>query len=275
MQGTGQVFSSNLALGTYALQKVPSASNGSPTVLIAHSINGNNAIFNSRVYLWNPSTSAGEMRVRVFSLPSTGNSLLLGEVGLGLLGASSARNVRVAEDILVPLEIPLPYTENDGKLTLEFTVEAADVQGAAQVFSTSLAYGTYPLQRVPAASGADPTVLTAHFMNGNNGFVNSRVYLWNPSASAGEVTVRVFTLPIIGGVPQELTETPFNLGDLGAESARSIRLAEDILVPLGVSLPYLADGGNLTVEFTIGAPNVQGIAQVYSLDLAFGTYPLQ
>ena len=130
---------------------------------------------------------------------------------LGILGASSARNVKVADDILASLEIPLPYTENDGKLTLEFTVEAADVQGAAQVFSTSLAYGTYPLQRVPSASGADPTVLTAHFMNGNNGFVNSRVYLWNPSLSAGEVTVRVFTLPVIDGTPQELTETPFNL----------------------------------------------------------------
>ena len=215
------------------------------------------------------------MRVRVFSLPSTGNSLLLGEVDLGILGASSARNVKVADDILASLEIPLPYTENDGKLTLEFTVEAADVQGAAQVFSTSLAYGTYPLQRVPSASGADPTVLTAHFMNGNNGFVNSRVYLWNPSLSAGEVTVRVFTLPVIDGTPQELTETPFNLGGLGAESARSISLAEDILAPLGLPLPYMADGGNLTVEFTIGVPNVQGIAQVYSPDLAFGTYPLQ
>jgi hypothetical protein len=35
------------------------------------------------------------------------------------------------------------------------------------------------------------------------------------------------------------------------------------------------DGGNLVVEITIGAPNVQGVAQVFSSDLAFGTYLLQ
>ena len=44
---------------------------------------------------------------------------------------------------------------------------------------------------------------------------------------------------------------------------------------MGISLPYTADGGNLTLEFTIQAPNVQGAAQVFSPDLAFGTYPLQ
>jgi hypothetical protein len=149
------------------------------------------------------------------------------------------------------------------------------VRGAGQVFSSDLAFGTYPLQEIPSTSGPNPTVLTASFMNGNNGFVNSRVYLWNPSASVGEVTVRVFTLPVIGGIPQELTDTPLNLGTLGAESARNIKLAEDILARLGIPLPYMSDGGNLTVEITIGASSVQGVAQVFSSDLAFGTYPLQ
>ena len=115
----------------------------------------------------------------------------------------------------------------------------------------------------------------AHFMNGNNEVFYSRVYLWNPSAIAGDVTIRVFTLPIKGGTPQELTATPFNLGTLGAESGRNIRLAEDILAVLGIPLPYTADGGNLMLEFTIGAPGVRGAGQVFSLDLAFGTYTLQ
>ena len=35
-----------------------------------------------------------------------------------------------------------------GNLTLEFTIEAADVVGAAQVFSSSFAFGTYPLQPI-------------------------------------------------------------------------------------------------------------------------------
>jgi hypothetical protein len=112
-------------------------------------------------------------------------------------------------------------------------------------------------------------------MNGNNSTFYSRVYLWNPSAIAGEVTVRVFTLPTKGGAPMELTVTPFNLGTLGAESGRNIRLAEDILAVLGIPLPYTDDGGNLMLEFTIGAPGVKGAGQVFSLDLAFGTYTLQ
>ena len=87
--------------------------------------------------------------------------------------------------------------------------------------------------------------------------------------------MRVFTLPLRDGTAQELTDTPLSLGTLEAESARNFKLAEDILAPLGIPLPYLEDAGNLTLEFTIEASNVQGVAQVFSSSLAFGTYPLQ
>jgi len=273
--GAGQVFSSDLAFGTYPLQGIPSTVGPNPTVLVAHFMNGNSTFFNSRVYLWNPSASAGNVTVRVFTLPLTGASTLLGTVNLGSLQAESARNIKLAEDVLAALGIPLPYTDDGGNLTLEFTIGAPNVRGSGQVFSSNLAFGTYPLQEIPSTSNVSPTVMAAHFMNGNNAFVNSRVYLWNPSATAGDVTVRVFTLPITGGIPQELTGTPLNLGTLGAESARNIRLAEDILAVLGISLPYTTDGGNLTLEFTIQAPNVQGAAQVFSSNMAFGTYLLR
>ncbi len=247
------------------------------TVLVANLMNGNNEFFNSRVYLWNPSPSAGEVTVRVFTLPHTGESWLLGTLDLGVLEASTARNIKLAEDILTPLAILLPYITDGGNLTLEFTIEAPNVRGVGQVFDHSLtvAFGTYPLQEVLSTSTVNPTVLVANFMNGNNSFFNSHVSLWNPSVTAGEVSVRVFTLPLVGGLAQELTVTPLNLGTLGAESARSIRLAEDVLTPLGIPLPYMQDGGNLTLEFTIEAPNVQGAAQVFSTSLSFGTYPLQ
>ncbi len=104
---------------------------------------------------------------------------------------------------------------------------------------------------------------------------DSRVYLWNPSESAGSVTVRVFTLPIVGGLAQELTTAPLDLGPLEAESALNVKVAEDILTPLGITPPYTTDGGNLTLEFTIEAADVIGAAQVFSSDFAFGTYPLQ
>ena len=58
-------------------------------------------------------------------------------------------------------------------------------------------------------------------------------------------------------------------------TALNVKLAEDILLPLGINLPYITDGGNLTLEFTITAPDVRGVAQVFSSSFAFGTNPLQ
>ena len=129
---------------------------------------------------------------------------------------------------------------------------------------------------VPFLQGQGETVLVANFLNGNNAAFNSRVYLWNPSASAGNVKVRVFTLPLIsGGVAQELTGAPLDLGTLAARSALNVKLAEDVLAPLGITLPYTDNDGDLTLEFTIGAANVRGAAQVFSSSFAFGTNPLQ
>ncbi len=252
------------------------------TVLLANFMNGNNAVFNSRVYLFNPSTSAGNITVRVFTLPVTGGlaqELPGSPLNLGSLGAKSALNLKLAEDVLIPLGIPTPYTTDGGNLTLEFTIQAAGVRGAAQVFNNSLtlAFGTYPLQAVPSTSAGSPTVLVANFLNGNTNFFKSRVYLFNPSASDGTVTLRVFTLPRTDGTVQELTTTePHNLGTLAARSALNIRL-EDILDDLSIPRPYETDSGNLTLEFTIQASDVVGTAQVFnnSLTLAFGTYPME
>ena len=121
-------------------------------------INGNTDDFNSRVYLWNPSTSAGEITVRVFTMPRPGPSdppepsQLLGTLELGSLEAESARTIRIEEVLSQPeIEITLPYQEQGGNLMLEFTIEAAGVRGTAQVFNNSLtlAFGTYPLQVIP------------------------------------------------------------------------------------------------------------------------------
>ena len=215
------------------------------TLLVANFSNGNNGAFNSRVYLWNPSTSAGQVTARVFTLPLTtgiARELTGPPLDLGTLEARSALNLKLVEDILIPLGITLPYTTDGGNLTLEFTIQAADARGAAQVFSSDFAFGTYPMQEIPSTSSGSPTVLVANFMNGNDAALNSRVYLWNPSLSAGSVAVRVFTLPLTAGVAQELTTAPLDLGTLGAESARNLKLAEDILTPLGIPTPYVTDG---------------------------------
>ena len=251
------------------------------TVLVANFMNGNTDFLKSRVYLWNSSTAPGDMTVGVFTLPLTdGMAMELpgSPLNLATLGARSARNLKLAEDILTPLGMTPPYTTDGGNLTLEFTIQAGDVRGAAQVFDNSLtlALGTYPLQETPSISSTGPTVLVANFMNGNTDFLKSRVYLWNPSPSPGAITVRVFTLPLTDGMAMELPGSPLNLGSLAAKSAVNLKLAEDILMPLGMTPPYTTDGGNLTLEFTIQAGDVRGAAQVFdnSSTLAFGTYPL-
>jgi hypothetical protein len=218
--------------------------------------------------------------VRVFTLPLSGGSnleLTATPLSLGTLGGRSARNIKLVEDILDQIPgITTPYQIDGGNLTLEFTIQAADVVGAAQVFSSSFAFGTNSPQVIPSTSAGSPTVLVANFMNGNSDAFNARVYLWNPSASAGDVTVRVFTLPLSGDSNLELTATPLSLGTLEGRSARNIKLVEDILDQIpGITTPYQIDGGNLTLEFTIQAADVVGAAQVFSSSFAFGTYMIQ
>ena len=278
VKGAAQVFnrSLTLSLGTYPLQEIPVSLSEDPTVLVANFVNGNSRFMASRVYLWNPTASAGQVTARVFTLGREGASALLGTADLGNLEATSARNIKVAEDILVPLGIALPYTDNGGNLTVEFTIQAAGVRGAAQVFDNPMrvAFGTYPLQEVPLAPSAGPTVLVANWVNGNSAFLASRIYLWNPSSSEGRITARVFTLESEGA--SSLLGT-VDLGTLGALSGLNVRLAEDILVSLGITGDYTDDEGNLTVELTIDAPGVRGATQVFNRGgtLAFGTYPMQ
>ena len=116
---------------------------------------------------------------------------------LGTLEARSALNIELAEDILTPLGIHnCPTRPTSGNLTLEFTIQAADVRGAAQVFSSSFAFGVYPLQEIPSTSSGSPTVLVANFMNGNTDAFNSRAYLFNPSDKRWERhSARLHTSP--------------------------------------------------------------------------------
>ena len=78
-------------------------------------------------------------------------------VNLGTLEARSALNIKLAEDILTPAGLTPPYTNDGGNLTLEFTIQAADVIGAAQVFSSSFAFGTYIIQDPPSAGAGEST----------------------------------------------------------------------------------------------------------------------
>jgi hypothetical protein len=107
------------------------------------------------------------------------------------------------------------------------------------------------------------TILISNYVNGNNGSLQSRLYLHNPaSAATADVIARVFTLPLSGGTNAQVGNT-VTVGALKPGAGINLRLAEDILTPAGVTLPYTADGGNLFVEFTIQANNVSGVSQTF------------
>jgi len=125
------------------------------------------------------------------------------------------------------------------------------------------------------------TVLVANYLNGNWPTYNSRIYLWNPSSLAGDVTVRLFKMPAVPTDPltnpavasAEITTpgSPLFLGTLSGYSGMNIKLKEDILSNTAVlnalpgkALPYVENGGNLIVEVTIRADRVTGTSMVFN-----------
>ena len=224
MRGAAQVFSSDFAFGTQPLQEIPATSSGNPTVLVANVTNGDSSVNDSRIYLWNPSTSAGEVTVRVFTLPvadSTVQQLVISSItqsNPAVVTTSTDHGLVTGDEIRITGVIGMTQV-NDR----EFVITVVD----ADEFSLN---------------GEDSTGHTAH---------------------------------VFGGVVFLMGSKPLALGTLGARSALNIKLAEDILVPLGSRLPYTTDGGNLTLEFTIQAADVKGAAQVFSSTFASGTYTLQ
>ncbi len=117
------------------------------------------------------------------------------------------------------------------------------------------------------------SVLIATWANGNNAALNSRFYLFNNSSINGLVTIEAWTLPNAAATASTKIGS-VDYGILPANSFVNIKLAEDVLNPLGVTLPYLDNGGNVAVKITIRAPNVTGLSQTFSGVLAYGTYPL-
>jgi len=130
---------------------------------------------------------------------------------------------------------------------------------------------------------SDGEVLVAPWLNGNTNAYSSRIYLYNSSSVAGDVTARVLTMAPAGGTvtSTELTTpgSPVLLGTLSAGSSMNIRLKEDVLnfilanLP-GQTLPYTTNNGNLTVEITIKTHGVSGTSQVFSNSVGYGIVPL-
>ena len=62
----------------------------------------------------------------------------------------SGRNIRLAEDVLMPIlgETGLPYTTDGGNLVLEITIDANNIAGTAQVIVRDplSSFGIYHLE---------------------------------------------------------------------------------------------------------------------------------
>jgi len=173
-----------------------------------------------------------------------------------------------------PIEIEIEITGSDvlNPRTLNVTVEFNMDSGGPGLEANSRDLVTTTVLTIWNLNG---TVLIANFQNGNTAVFASRIYIFNTGSQAGDISVRVFTLPPSGPSTQ-LGGASVDLGSLAELSGRNIKLAEDLLTPLGITLPYEANGGNLVVEVVIEAAGVTGVGQVFkvpSLD-SFGIYPL-
>jgi len=121
------------------------------------------------------------------------------------------------------------------------------------------------------------TVLIANFLNGNSTDFASRIYLFNSSSSSAAITAKVLTLPVKGGT-QVLLGTVLLSDEVAAGMGMNIKLAEDVLANIsGLASPYVTDGGNVVVEFTVEASQVTGVGVVFNPTtlVSFGLYPLQ
>ena len=121
------------------------------TVLMANFQNGNSALFASRMYLFNSSSSAGVITARVWTLPVAGSTeALIGSVNLGTLGAGAGRNIKLAEDILANISgVTVPYVTDGGNVVVELTIEASKVTGTSQVYNpvTLASFGITTMQK--------------------------------------------------------------------------------------------------------------------------------
>lgn len=116
------------------------------------------------------------------------------------------------------------------------------------------------------------TVLICPFTNGNATAMNGRIYLWNNSSLGAPVVAQVFTLPIKGVATQLLGTV--TVGTLDGLSGMNIKVKEDLLDPLGIAQPYVANGGNLVVILSVEAQHVVGVSNVFNATFSYGVNPL-
>ncbi len=205
---------------------------------------------------WSP----GGTRVTTFI---TAADVTAGSATVSISGTHAAL---VAINQPVGVEIKVDGTSTLAPRTLTITANLRLVTAPSLVANSRELDGAQNL----TVWGLNGTVLIAGFINGNTDLFSSRVYLWNSSPNAGDIVVRVYTLPLSGASTLLATEP---LGSLPGNSGRNIRLDPDLAV---IGFPYIADGGNLVLEITVEASSVTGLGQVFQLDLSsFGIYTLE
>ena len=162
------------------------------------------------------------------------------------------------------------YTQNDGGI-----ISSRDLTISVELLSGGVVTNGRVLGPDSVLTRWRPngTVLTMPWTNGNSSAMNGRVYLYNNTSITGSITARVVTLPRVGTPSVELGSVV--VGNLPANGTAMIKVAEDILAAMPVGAPYVTDGGNLMIEFTIQVIDASGVFQVFNSGFSYGTTPLQ
>jgi hypothetical protein len=109
--------------------------------------------------------------------------------------------------------------------------------------------------------GLNGTILFAPFANGNTVNFMQRFYICAPLSQVGATyyDVSVWSLPVDGSTSAQIgaAQVPSILNPFGCVNIRM----EDVLAATGLPIPYVGDGGNVAVIFTIHALDAVGIHQ--------------
>ncbi len=210
--------------------------------------------------LWKGITS-GTISASSATITVTGTDL----TGLGLGGATPAAPITATGNFTLTVDGTTTLATRTLQVTIA-TVLSGGADGVADQSRTLVSTSTLTVWTL------NGTVLTSVWSNGNSGSFLSRCYLWNYSSVGGEVIAQVYSLPV-GTVGSTLLGT-VSLGTIKETSGMNVRVAEDVLTPAGIALPYVDNGGNVVIVYTIRANKVVGVSNTFSNAFSFGMVPM-
>lgn len=276
---------------TTPLPRTNFVANSAGTVMLTHDGSANIGISTSPTGVYFPNGCAFTLSaMSSIQLVITGNfsgvtSITYGD-GLGGAGASSATTFTSPVTINIPANntnfngtkkyFTLNVNGTSALIPQNFTFALNEVisPSDASWITTALSVTRITSGTVLTRWSLSGTTLTAIWVNGNHGFFNARLYIWNPSTQSGTITATVYSLPTplaAATAPSVVLGSTTISQPVPGPGGLNIRVYEDILLNIpAIPDPYTVNGGNLLIVLNITAGNCAGWANTFHATLSYG-----